>query len=173
MTILGNGQLTLRPPEPADAPVVARAVQASLGELEPWMPWASAEYDEAAALDWIEHGDAHPFVILDSDGEFMGSCGLNHRDELNQRANLGYWVRTDRAGRGVATAATVLLASHGLTELGLRRIEIVMAVENHASRRVAERAGATYEGVLLKRLILQGISHDAHGFSVTTLDQLR
>lgn len=173
VTVLSNGDLTLRPPEPEDAVTVARAVQASLAELEPWMPWATSDYDEAAAAWWIEHGDAHPFLILDAEDEFIGTCGLNEFDDRNKRANLGYWVRSDRAGRGVATAATVLLASYGLTDLGLRRIEIVMAVENETSRRVAERAGASYEGIQLKRLMLHGISHNAHCFSVTTVDQLR
>lgn len=173
MTILSDGQLTLRAPVTADAAVVARAVQASLGELEPWMPWATADYDEAAASWWIQHGDAHPFLILDADGDVVGTCGLNSLDEPNKRANLGYWVSSQHTGRGVATAATILVAGYGLTELGLRRIEIVMSVENEASRRVAERAGATYEGVLRNRLFLRGDSHDAHGFSVTTVDQLR
>ena len=65
-----------------------------------------------------------------------------------QFANLGYWVRSSRAGRGVATTATLLTARFGLQTLALQRIEILAAVGNRASQRVAEKAGAKKEGVL-------------------------
>jgi RimJ/RimL family protein N-acetyltransferase len=60
-----------------------------------------------------------------------------------------------------------VLAGYGLGTLGLQRLEIVMSVENHASRRVAERVGADHEGILRCRLLLHGRSHDAHSFSLT------
>jgi RimJ/RimL family protein N-acetyltransferase len=167
MTILHDGTITLRPPEPADAPVLAAAVQTSLNELAPWMPWASRSYNEAAALDWISGTSEEPFLITDTDGEVVGTCGLNRFDEADKRANLGYWIRSDRTGRGLATAAARLVARHGLGARRLVRIEIVMAVENHASRSVAERVGAEHEGVLRDRLLLHGQPHDAHSFSIT------
>jgi RimJ/RimL family protein N-acetyltransferase len=76
--------------------------------------------------------------------------------------------RTDRTGRGLATAATRLVAHQGLIELGFQRLEIVMAVDNVASRRVAERAGATFEGTLRARLCLHGQYHHAHMYSIVS-----
>src|SRR3990172_4536404 len=89
------------------------------------------------------------------DGSYLGGCGLNGIGEY-KFANLGYWVRTSRTKQGVATAATLLLARFGFDELKLNRIEIVVATGNYASQRVAEKAGATREGVLRNRLILKG-----------------
>ena len=43
--------------------------------------------------------------------------------------------------------AARLVARYGHHEVGLHRLEIVMSVRNEASRRVAERLGAHYEGV--------------------------
>jgi RimJ/RimL family protein N-acetyltransferase len=63
-------------------------------------------------------------------------------------ANVGYWVRTSRTGQGIATAAVRLVARFGFEDLGLRRLELLIAVHNVASRRVAEKVGATLEGVL-------------------------
>ena len=85
-------------------------------------------------------------------------------------ANLGYWVRTNSVGRGVATSATRLAARFGFEELGLHRIEIVAAVENIASQRVAEKAGALREGLLRKRLLIRGESQDAVLFSLLPED---
>jgi RimJ/RimL family protein N-acetyltransferase len=105
-------------------------------------------------------------VIIDPAGDIVGSAGLNAIDEANGRANLGYWLRTDRAGHGYATRATVLLANYGMATVGLHRVEIVMSVENEASRAVARRSGAAYEGVLRNRLLLHGRLHDAHSYSL-------
>ncbi len=172
MTTLSDGTLTVRTPRAADAPAVAEGVRASFEELDPWMPWASVDYSTDDALSWIDSNEETSFLIVDPAGEIVGTCGLNAFDQLNRRANLGYWVHSGHTGRGVASAAATLVASHGLTELGLLRLEVVMSVHNLGSRRVAERIGATHEGILHNRLLLKGISHDAHSFSVTALEQL-
>jgi RimJ/RimL family protein N-acetyltransferase len=171
--VLTDGVISLRAPVEADARVLADAVLGSLPELTPFMPWATAAYDEAEALSWIR-GEQEPdevrYLIVGDDGVVAGGCGLNLFNQVNRSANLGYWLRSDRTGRGWATRATVLLARYGLTRLGLERIEISMAVENEPSRRVAERAGATFEGTLRHRFLLHGVFHDAHLFSVIRTD---
>jgi len=171
--VLTDGVITLRRPVDADAASISAAVLASLPELSPFMPWATAGHDEAAALEWIR-GEREPdevqYLIVGDDGELAGGCGLNLFNQVNRYANLGYWLRSDRTGRGWATRATVLLARHGLTQLGLERVEIMMAVENEASRRVAERAGATFEGTLRHRFLLYGEYHDAYLFSLIRSD---
>ena len=94
-------------------------------------------------------GTSYNFAIFDvTDGSYLGGCGLNQINSIVNMANLGYWVRTSRTKRGVATAATLLLAQFGFEELNLKRIEIVVNVNNVVSQRVAEKAGATREGVL-------------------------
>lgn len=172
MTILTNGSLALRSPEPGDANGLAFAARTSFDELAPWMPWASADYGIDDAMFWITNRDETSFVILDEQEVVIGTCGLNGFDQANKRANLGYWVRSDQTGHGIARAAATLVARYGLTELGLQRLEVVMSVDNAASRRVAEHIGASYEGVLRSRLLLSGAAHDAHSFSITSIDQL-
>ena len=170
---LTDGRVRLRAPVPSDVDALVESVSRSLPELEPWMPWATRDYDRAVGMKWITgelDAKAHSFVIVDTDGTFAGTCGLNGIDELNRSANLGYWLDSGRTGRGLATAATKLLAVHALRRLDLHRVEIVMAVDNVASRRVAERAGATYEGRLRNRLLLHGVHHDAHSFSLIPTD---
>lgn len=172
MVELRTDGLLLREPNETDAPAVAAAVQRSRAELAPWMPWATPEYGEGLARQWIngETGDPHRFVMVADDGEVIGSCGLNRVDEANSSANLGYWVRTDRVGRGHATAAAGLLARHGLGDLGFHRLEITLSVRNEPSKRVAEKVGAHYEGVLRGSLKLLDGFHDCHMFSFVAGD---
>jgi len=111
------------------------------------------------------------FVITDAQtGAFLGAVGLNQFNRDHQFANLGYWVRSSCAGRGVATTATVLAARFGLRTLALHRIEILAAAGNRPSQRVAEKAGAKKEGVLRNRLSLRGQPHDAVMYSLIPSD---
>jgi RimJ/RimL family protein N-acetyltransferase len=166
MELTADG-LTLRPPTDADASAIVAAVRSSFAELRPWMPWATTTYSEDDARTWISGalGDVHPFVMVDADGEFVGSCGLNKVDEYNRSANLGYWVRSDRSGRGHATTATELIAEYGFAIAGLHRMEVIMSVRNEASHRVAEKSGAVYEGIARGALLLHGEFHDTHVWS--------
>lgn len=170
---LTDGTIRLRPAVKEDAPEVTAAVQSSWPELFEWQPWAIPTFDEAAALRWIG-GDLdpteHAFVILGPDETIAGVCGLNLVNEVNRFANLGFWLRSDRTGRGWATAAARLVVRYGFEELGLHRIELLMAAANGSSRRVAERIGAHHEGVLRGRLLLHGVHHDAHLYSIVVGD---
>jgi ribosomal-protein-serine acetyltransferase len=65
----------------------------------------------------------------------------------------------------VATAAVQRLRNWGFGHTALIRIEVVIAIGNRASLRVAEKAGATREGTLRSRLLLHGTAHDAPMFS--------
>lgn len=160
-------ELALRLPTAADAPAVYAAVRESMPELGRWMPWCHPGYSEADALAWAEsraaalaEGAAHEFLIVAPDDTLLGVCGINGVDAAARRANLGYWVRTPCAGRGVASTAARRLAEYAFRETSLERLEIVCAVGNVRSEAVARRLGATREGIVSGRLVLQGEPRD-------------
>jgi RimJ/RimL family protein N-acetyltransferase len=95
---------------------------------------------------------------------------LNQFNHDHNFANLGYWVRSDSTGRGIATASALLAAHLGFEDLGLHRIEIVAAVENVASRKVAEKTKAKREGVSRNRLLLHNRPQDAVMYSLVVAD---
>jgi RimJ/RimL family protein N-acetyltransferase len=111
------------------------------------------------------------FAITDAaTGRFLGGCGLNQFHAVHRMANLGYWIRTSAAGRGAASAATVLVARYGLRVVGLQRIEILADVGNLASQRVAEKAGARLEGRLRNRLFHHSQVRDGVLYSLISDD---
>jgi RimJ/RimL family protein N-acetyltransferase len=75
-------------------------------------------------------------------------------------ANLGYWVRSDRTGGGIATRAAKLAVRFGFETLGLHRIEILMQPTNRGSQRVAQKLGATREGRCRHRVTVDGTPRD-------------
>jgi ribosomal-protein-serine acetyltransferase len=152
-------------------------VRESLLELDPWMPWATADFSSDNARTWITAsaealplGAAFEFVIRAADGALLGLCGLNHIDQENRRANLGYWVRTSQTGRGVAVAAVRLLVAWAFEHTDLERLEIMPSVLNLRSQRVADAMGAQREGVQRNRLLLHGTFHDATMYSIVSAD---
>ena len=63
-----------------------------------------------------------------------------------------------------------LLARHALQATDLRRLEIVVAVDNQASRSVAKKAGAHFESIARQRLMLRGEPQDAAIYSLVAND---
>jgi ribosomal-protein-serine acetyltransferase len=168
-TELTDGVISLRPYSMEDAASLYEGVRESMRELQPWMPWCHAGYSIEESREWLSLRDAarstgtsYDFRIADArTGRFLGGVGLNQINDLYRAANLGYWIRTSAAGQGVATRAARLVARFGFEELKLVRIEIVAAVGNLASQRVAEKVGAVREGVMRRALLIHSTAHDA------------
>ena len=177
---LTDGSITLRAPRPEDAAAHYEAVLESLPEVSAWLEWAHEGYRKeesaafvARAIAGHQAGDMYEFFIVDGEDRFLGGAGLNKVDTRFMKANLGYWVRTSEAGRGVAAAAAGLLVRFGFEQLGFQRIEICAAVDNKASQRVAEKVGGHREGVLRNGIRFRGRPIDSVCFSLIPEDASR
>ena len=165
--------VTIRPYAREDIPLHFAAVSESKTELGSWMPWCHPGYALEDSRKWIDsqliafsEGAEYGFAIVDGENRFLGGCGLNHLERSDLRANLGYWVRSSARGRGVATTAATLLAEWAFSTTPFCRLEVIAALGNRASQRVAEKIGAQREGVLRSRLQLHGQPHDAVIYSL-------
>lgn len=175
---LTDGVVNIRPFEFGEEGALHAAVQESLPELSPWMSWATDRYTLNMARDFIavtraewSRGSMYSFAITSADtGEFFGGCGLSHFHPVYKFCNLGYWVRSSKRGLGIAVRAARLTAQFAFERVNVIRAEIVIAAENEASKRVAEKAGAHYEGVLRNRMTVREEIHDAYMFSLLPAD---
>lgn len=177
-TKLTDGVVTLRPYDFGEEGALHAAVQESLPELSPWMSWATERYSLNIARDFIaitraewSRGSMYNFAIINSEtNEFLGGCGLSHFHPVYKFCNLGYWVRTPRRGQGIACRAAKLAARFAFERANAIRAEIVIAAGNTASKRVAEKINAHYEGILLNRMTVRDQIYDAHMFSLLPSD---
>jgi ribosomal-protein-serine acetyltransferase len=168
-TRLTDGKILLRPYEKKDAVELHRIIVASSKEIWPWLPFAHEGYALKETKMWLKQGPeqwkagmAHNMAICDAvTGEQIGGAGINEINPMNKCANLGYWVRSDRTGQGIAVTATRMLAKWGFEVLKLNRIEIHVAADNVRSLRVAEKAGAKREGIFRNKMLLDGQIHDS------------
>jgi RimJ/RimL family protein N-acetyltransferase len=147
---IAAGAYQLCVPDPAaDAAAVARAHADP--EIALWNPGPT---DLDAAIDWVarradwtDGGHASWLVKSAVGGELLGSVSLHQIDAVNLVAEVGYWVAPQARGQGVATAALSAATRYAFDALGLNRVEILHAVENEGSHRLAERVGYRLEGV--------------------------
>jgi len=148
-TPIRTARLLLRCWEPADAPRFKRSLDASLPELRRWIPWAREEPSELHVLEERLAGyerDFHAganalYAILDADGrDVLGGVGLYRRVGPGA-LEIGYWIRSDLAGRGLATEAAAALTQAGLALEGIERLEIRCDPANAASAAVPRKLG--------------------------------
>lgn len=162
---------------PEDAPALLAAALESVAEVGPWLSWCHAGLTEQDMLDWLRSqvaesaaGTAHEHAIVDAGGRLLGACGVNAINAEQRTANVGYWVRTSAAGCGVAPEAVSQLVAWAFSHTVLERLEIVCALGNTRSQRVAEKLGALREGILRSRLRIHGRQHDAVAYSLVRAD---
>ena len=166
--------LCLRAFEENDVDQFVRAVHKSTVTLGAWMPWCRPDYDAADAQAWFAQCAANLKTALTYDlgifsavgAEFYGGISINQINRQHNFGNIGYWVRQSFQRRGIATRAVRTIAAYGFNTLKLTRLEIVAAVENEASRAVAEKAGAILECVARNRLLVNGCPMAAAVYSM-------
>lgn len=132
----------------------------SLDELRVWMPWArampTAEVEraliEASSVRFERGEDLEYFLFELSAGELVGV----HLRDLG-RAEIGYWVRSDRHRCGFATEAARALTSAAFEHVpSLRAVEIRMDKGNAASSGVPAKLGYKLAGEEGRQIVTPG-----------------
>ena len=153
--VLTSSPLVLRRWDVADVAAVVSAIQLSIEDLSAWIPWfvggvptveSERAVFEAGAAEFDRDGDWAYSMFEMTTAELVGSCALHPRDD-GSILEIGYWVRSDRHGRGYAT-----VAARCLTEAAFRfvasaeRVVIRMDRANVGSARVPAKLGYVLDG---------------------------
>jgi ribosomal-protein-serine acetyltransferase len=176
--LLTDKVVVLRRFHPRDVDALYAAASESLDDLIPWMTWAHPAYSRGDVKDYIrivgeswDAGRYYALAITDArDGTMLGAASLSHIHPVYNFCNLGYWIRSSHRGNGLASRAARLTAKFGFEQLGLIRVEVVVAAGNEASFKVAEKSGAHREGILRDRVTVREQIHDAVMFSFIRSD---
>jgi len=129
----------------------AEALALTISDAET-MLYYRAPLDRSGVEAWIsrnlhryrEHGHGLWAMIPKSSGELAGDCGLTVQDVDGQREiEIGYHVRRNLWGQGIATEAARACRDYGFEYLHVERLISLIRPENLPSRRVAEENGMT------------------------------
>lgn len=112
-------------------------------------------YPDGAAEAWIErardaaseHRDYAFAITLKGDDLLLGVIGV-HPNTENLRAEIGYWIGKPFWNNGYVSEAARRIVRFCFEDLGLYRVQATYFTENIASKRVMEKAGMMFEGVL-------------------------
>jgi len=145
MIVLETSRLILREFVAEDRDALARVI--SDPETMRHYP---APYDLAGVEQWISRNrsryvkDGHSLwgMVLKSSGELIGDCGLIRQEvDGDSLVEIGYHVRRDHWGKGLAPEAAAACRDYGFSRLGEPRLISLIRPENLPSRRVAEKVG--------------------------------
>lgn len=159
MTILETSRLLLREFRRDDADALALVI--SDPETMRFYP---APFDRAGVEQWIErnqrryaeYGHGLWGMVLKSTGELIGDCGLTFQNvDGTNELEIGYHVRRDLWGQGLATEAARACRGYGFRRLSAERIISLIRPENLPSRRVAEKNGMK----IWKETLHQNLQH--------------
>jgi [ribosomal protein S5]-alanine N-acetyltransferase len=147
-------RLQVRPLVADDAPEVSEIFLDK--QTQRWLPFprelgeidAKAWCTEMAAERRASGAGDHYGVVRREDDRLVGCLWSKHTDWVAKLTEVAYAVAPEARGFGVAAEAVDALAIALILEHGFQRIELRVAPGNVASRRVAEKAGFTYEGLL-------------------------
>jgi RimJ/RimL family protein N-acetyltransferase len=141
--LIRSARIALRPPFEGDVAAIAEAcTDPEIGRYIPIMPRPYTVEDArafvAAAREKSASGMGEELVIEDvANGELLGMIAVRTRDG----ESVGYWVRADARGRGIATEALTLAVRWARESHGVTRNWLTAHPQNRASQRVAEKAG--------------------------------
>jgi ribosomal-protein-alanine N-acetyltransferase len=139
---LTTERLRLRPQQPSDA----AALFAILGDPEAMRFWSRPAIARLAVVEEVIAGQQAAmaegrccyWTVMEKD-EAVGSVDLSLIEKGS--AELGFLLRRDRWGFGLASEAAAAVAAHGLGAMGLARLAAAVIAENIAARRVLEKGG--------------------------------
>jgi ribosomal-protein-serine acetyltransferase len=131
--------------------------------LAQWLVWPNFTKTVDDYLGFVERSriefakeESLVCVIL-FNGKPVGTAGYIDLNKNLEKGEIGYWLASSFQGKGIITQVTEALIQYGFHELGLSKVEIATAVENHKSQAVCERLGLTLEGVVANAERLNGV----------------
>jgi [ribosomal protein S5]-alanine N-acetyltransferase len=157
--ILETARLILREFVPEDAEALAQV----LADPET-MRYYPAPLNRIQVAEWIERnrrryqedGVGLWAMVLKSTSEMIGDCGiLRQQVDGESLYEIGYHLRRDLWGQGLATEAAIACREWGFAHLPVDRLISLIRPENLPSRRVAERNGMT----VWKEVQWRGLQH--------------
>lgn len=147
-------RLHVRPVAPEDASRVSGVFADK--QTRRWLPFP-AEYGQIDGQSWCTRlaeqrrstgaGD-NLGVLRREDDTLVGCLWTERTDWVARSTEIGYAVAPETRGFGIAAEAVDAVAIALIVEHGFQRVELRVAPGNTASRRVAEKAGFVYEGLL-------------------------
>ena len=165
---------TLRPHRIGDGEALFDAVDSSREHLTPFISWVEQHSDpissekDARAMAGRYLLDIDFALAIVREERILGGTGfhLHGRSLALGVAEIGMWIRTSEANRGLGSKVLRAMLEWGFGDWPFERLVWRCHVDNLSSKRVAEKCGMTLEGIAKHDLRERtGARGDAYVFS--------
>jgi len=143
----------LRSASADDGTALREAIAVSLADFFPWLSFSAQLSDHETmepvsrlAQKSFREGDFYVWRVWEPHGLLIGSVDLHSINLDVPSCQIGYWLRSDRTGRGLAQEFVSAAIGIAQNVLKVERIEARCDVRNEHSWRLAERLGFAFEG---------------------------
>ena len=109
----------------------------NIEELKPFMEQIKTGIAENKDLAWA--------ITLKDSPEMIGQIGFWRNEPANHRGEVGYMLRPQYFGKGIASEALAAVLKYGFNKMNFHSIKGGVAPENAASIHVLEKAGFVKE----------------------------
>ena len=165
---LEGARCTVRPWRASDVETIARHAN-NINVAKQLRDRFPHPYTRRHATDFIQHAanaESPTNFAIEAGGEAVGGVGFVPGTDIESySAEIGYWLTEALWGRGITTEALVLVTEYVFRERHMLRLFAVPFADNHASRRVLEKAGYECEGVLRSSSVKSGERRDQAMYS--------
>ncbi len=121
-------------------------------QMQKWFP-LPFPYTNSDAESFLEFANQRQMdgsgliSAIEHEGKFAGVVDIKKADWRAKCCEIGYWSSPWVRSRGVTSVAVLMVSQWIFREVRFQRIEVRVAPENRASKRVAEKAGYVREGI--------------------------
>ena len=172
--LLAGARLSLRAPREDDIAGL-HALFADPAVMRYWSRPPLTDRMEAVAMfqrfvNGFAAREASTWIIAAPDDAAIGTATLFRFDARHRRAEIGYALRSELWGQGLARDALSLLLDWAFPALALHRIEADVDPRNAGSRRLLLRLGFRSEGLLRERYFVGDAVSDTELFGLLASD---
>lgn len=152
INLLVDDALILKEIHLRDADAIFKIIDTERATLKEWLPFVESTRHAGDTMSFIRSlteepiDKRNPVFTIQYQGKIIGLIGLKETDWTNRKTEIGYWISKEQQGKGIVTRSCRRLIQFVFESLGLNRIQIKAALQNHKSRNIPIRLGFTLEG---------------------------
>jgi ribosomal-protein-alanine N-acetyltransferase len=169
--VLQTERFTLRAAREQDSPdILALYSDERVAQYLPLDPFETMD-DAMGELGWytkifVEKSGLRWMIEDAKSTKVIGTCGFLNREDVHNRAEIGYDLHPDYWGRGVMTEVARSIIHFGFVNMQLNKIEAKADPQNKGSIALLKKLGFQQEGLLREHEFEKGRYVDLAVFSL-------
>lgn len=106
-------------------------------------------------------------IARKSNNQLIGTCGFNHINNINKRAEISYDLDYHFWRRGIMSKTLYNISMYGIEYFKLNRIQATVVIDNEASIKLLEKLGFVREAMLKDYAVINNQKTNSYLYALT------